>query len=156
MTADQLKEAALRGELSPESHIQQAGHVDWVPANLVRGLTFPAPALAAEVEAPSLEAPAPASTAGGRHPRFATLKDLLANFVNAEIEINLPDPTEFAAAQLCMAGNDHFEVMMETGRSRVFLPYGRIRAIWATETSTSATLTYRDSHRLTVELDAKR
>lgn len=150
MSADQLKEAALRGELLADSLIQQAGHAEWVPATNVRGLTFPPPT-AEVVPAPM---PDPASILPkSQHPRFGTLRDLLAAYLNADIEINLPDTAEFGPAHVCAVSNDHFEVTLETGRSRVFVPYARIRVIWVTETSTSAMLTYRESHRITVEME---
>lgn len=156
MTADQLKEAALRGELLPDSQIQQSGHAEWIVATNVRGLTFPsAVADAAPPEAPVAAAPPVQQSAAvaGRHPRFATIRDLLAAYVNAEIEVNLPVSTEFTVAQLVMVGGDHFEITLESSRSRVFIPYGRIRAVWALETSSSATLNYRESHKLSVELE---
>ena len=162
VSADQLKEAALRGELLHDSEIQQSGHAEWVPASNVRGLTFPAPAPAtapatAATEAASVvaAADAAAAAANSRHPRFATIRDLLAAYVNSEIEINLPDSTEFSSAHLCMVGGDHFEVTLESNRSRVFVPYTRIRVVWGIETSNSATLNYRESHKLTVELERK-
>jgi hypothetical protein len=150
MSADQLKEAALRGEVLPDSHIQQSGHAEWIPATNVRGLIFPSAQPAPE---PIASEPIPTVGTAGRHPRFVTLRDLLAAYVNAEIEINLPDSKEFGSAQLVMVGGDHFEITLESSRSRVFIPYGRIRAIWALETSSSATLNYRESHKLSVELE---
>lgn len=151
MTAEQLKDAAAHGELTPEGEVQQSGHTEWVLATHVRGLAFPqhAPEPAAAAP-PVVETMVHAATL--RHPRFSTFRDLLVLYANADIEVNLPDASEFSPAKLCAAGTDHFEIVLETGRSRVFLPYSRIDAIWATETSTSATMTYRESHRITVEL----
>jgi hypothetical protein len=149
MNAEQLKDAAAHGELTPEGEVQQSGHTEWVLATHVRGLVFPQP-VAEPAAAPVVETMVHAASL--RHPRFSTFRDLLVLYANADIEVNLPDSSEFSPAKLCAAGNDHFEIVLETGRSRVFLPYSRIDAIWATETSSSATLSYRESHRITVEL----
>lgn len=174
MSADQLKEAALRAELTPESLIQQSGHADWVPATNVRGLTFPTAQQLAEAghlglapDTPSISAvpaaPAPTPAAGAnsagasaRQPRFATIRDLLGLYLNGEVEVNLPDSSEYSQAILVMVGNDHFEVTLDSGRGRVFVPYSRIRVIWVTETSSSATLAYREAHRISIELEAKK
>lgn len=151
MSADQLKDAALHGELPPDSEVQQSGHAEWVVASNVRGLAFPT--LVAAETAPVAEVAAQlANGANLRQPRFSTFRDLLGLYANADVEVNIPDPAEFSPAKLCAAGSDHFEVILETGRSRVFLPYSRINAIWVTETSTNMTLTFRESHRITIEL----
>ncbi|MBL9119472.1 MAG: hypothetical protein JNL80_06125 [Phycisphaerae bacterium] len=153
MTAEQLKDAALRGDLLPEGEVQQSGHADWVVASHVRGLAFPAPVTEAApvVETTGTHAGLIANGAA-RQPRFGTFRDLFGLYLNADIEVNLPDSSEYSPAKLCAAGVDHFEVSLESSRSRVFLPYSRIQAVWVTETSTNATLTYRDSHRLTIEV----
>jgi hypothetical protein len=121
----------------------------------VRGLVFPVPPAMTDGSA-SVESPGNLSSViangASRQPRFGTFRDLLGLYVNADVEVNLPDAAEYSPAKLCAAGVDHFEVMLETGRSRVFLPYARIQAVWVTETSTNSTLTYRDSHRITIEL----
>jgi hypothetical protein len=151
MTADQLRDSALRGDLTPEGEVQQSGHTEWVVATHVRGLTFPAP----EPVPGHTEGTTPSgimSNGNARVPRFATFRDLLGLYVNADIEVNLPDASEYSPAKLYAAGTDHFEVTLEGGRSRVFLPYARIQAIWVTETSTNMTLTYREAHRITIEL----
>jgi hypothetical protein len=161
MSAEQLKEAALRGELTPDSHIQQVGHAEWVPATNVRGLTFPAPsAIAIAPDTPqTIVEPTPAtspSAASSRHPRFANLRDVIAAYLHADIEINVPNYHEQSTARVVAVGADHFELVLESERSRVFIPYGQIRAIWSCETSASATLTYREAHKLTVELERPR
>ncbi len=167
MTADQLKEAALRGDLTAESLIQQAGHSEWVPATNVKGLTFPSVpsgtdsahiGIAPEAASPSAATAATAASAthASRHPRFATIRDLLAAYLNADIEVNLPDSGEYSQAHLTMLGTDHFEISLDTGRGRVFVPFSRIRVIWVTEMSTNASLAYRESHRISVELEGKR
>ncbi len=161
MSAEQLKEAALRGELTPESHIQQVGHAEWIAALNVKGLTFPpAGALTLAPEAAPVAAiaePAANSAAATRgHPRFMNLRDVLLAYLNADIEINVPNPREHGTARIVAVGTDHFELVLETERSRVFIPYAEIRAIWSCETSASSTLTYRESHRLTVDIQLPR
>lgn len=151
MSADHLREAALRGDLAPTGEVQQSGHADWVPASHVRGLSFPTPESAEPAPVPAEVAHAGAN-GNARQPRFGTFRDLLGLYVNAEVEVNLPDSSEYSQAKLCAAGSDHFEVTLETGRSRVFLPYSRIQAVWVTETSTNSTLTFRESHRITIEV----
>lgn len=152
MTAEQLKEAAAHGDLTAEGEVQQSGHAEWVLASHVRGLTFPAPVAAVETIPAQVAETVAYAGANARQPRFSTFRDLLGLYANADVEVNLPDGAEFSPAKLCVAGTDHFELMLETGRSRVFLPYSRINAIWVTETSTNATLTFRESHRITIEL----
>lgn len=185
MTADQLKEAALRGDLSVDSEIQQVGHTEWVIATNVKGLVFPQQQAADPHIHLAQEggAAAVAQAAGGTgsqggshgqghvaghtgghavhtkspmHPRFATVRDLLAAYLNADIEINLPETTDYSTAHVCMVGTDHFEVSLDGSRGRVFVPYSRIRLIWVTETSNSSTLSYREAHRVSVELEQKR
>ncbi|MDZ4753864.1 MAG: hypothetical protein SGJ11_05140 [Phycisphaerae bacterium] len=166
MTAEQLKEAALRGELTLHSHIQQVGHADWVAATNVRGLTFPEVhgiAIAAEPPPPAPVAEpvhngVTASGPGGsaRHPKFATLREVLGAYLNADIEINVPDASEHGLARVVAIGHDHFELTLESDRNRVFIPYAQIRAIWSCETSSSATLTYREAHKLTVDVERAR
>lgn len=149
MSAEQLKDAALHGDLPPEGEVQASGHAEWVVATHVRGLVFPVPI---PVEAAVAEPVVHATNGNARSPRFSTFRDLLGLYANGDVEVNIPDPTEFSPAKLCAAGSDHFEITLEAGRSRVFLPYSRVYAIWVTETSTNSTLTYRESHRITIEL----
>jgi hypothetical protein len=162
MTADQLKEAALRGDLSLDSEIQQVGHSEWVPATNVKGLVFP-PSQDAHIglagdAAATAPAPMPVPASGGKQPqpRFATIKDLLTAYLNADIEINLPEASEYSTAHLCFVGADHFEISLDGSRGRVFVPYSRIRLVWVAETHHSAALSYRESHKVSVELEPKR
>lgn len=152
MSADQLKDAAKRGALTPIGLVQQAGQVDWVPASGIRGL-FPAEARKSE-ETPAEAAPAPAAadTHGhGRHLRFATLKEVLAAFLNSDVEI-LEDASS-QSRKLVAVGTDHFECVDESGRQREFIPYARIaRLVTVEAVANGPALAYRDSHRLRVAL----
>ena len=153
MSAEALKDAAMRGDLSPDGEVQQSGHAEWVVASHVRGLAFPAPtAESAPIAEPSGTHSGLLGNGNARQPRLGTFRDLLGLYVNADVEINLPDASEYSPAKLYAAAVDHFEVTLETGRSRVFLPYSRIQAVWVTETSSNTTLTFRESHRLTIEV----
>lgn len=159
MTADQLKEAALRGDLSVDSEIQQVGHSEWVPAANVKGLVFPSSqdahiGLAGDAAPPP--APVPVGAAKAAHPRFATIKDLLTAYLNADIEINLPESTDYSTAHVCVVGADHFEISLDGSRGRVFVPYSRIRLVWVSEIHHSAALSYREAHKVSVELEPKR
>ena len=150
MSADHLKEAARRGALTPLGLVQQAGQVDWVPAAGVRGL-FPAETRKAD-ETPVESPPVAAEPHGhGRHLRFPTLKEVLAAFLNADVEI-----LEDAASQvrkLVAVGTDHFECVDESGRERAFIPYARIERLVTSETAANgAAHAYRDTHRLRIAL----
>jgi len=152
MSAEQLKDAAKRGTLTPLGLVQQSGQAEWVPASGIRGL-FPSEPKKTE-EAPS--EPAAATVAAeahghGRHLRFATLKEVLAAFLNADIEI-LEDSAS-QSRKLVAVGTDHFECVGESGREREFIPYLRIARLLALEAAASGpALAYRDSHRLRVVL----
>lgn len=154
MSADQLKEAARRGSLTPMGLVQQSGQADWVPASGIRGL-FPSEPKRTE-EAPAEAAPAPvgAETHGhGRHLRFATLKEVLAAFLNTEIEIL--EESSAQSRKLAAVGTDHFECIDDSGREREFIPYARIARLITVEAASNGTaLAYRDSHKLRVALGA--
>lgn len=154
MSADQLKEAAKRGSLTPIGLVQQAGQIDWVPAAGVRGLF---PAEMRKADEPAAEA-VPAAVAAephghGRHLRFATLKEVLAAFLNSEVEILESSSSQLR--KLVAVGTDHFECLDEGGREREFIPYARIaRLVTVEAVANGPALAYRDSHRLRVALAA--
>lgn len=156
MSAEQLKEAARRGALTAIGLVQQAGQADWVPASGVRGL-FPAetrkPEDAAAEPAAAAAAPGAELNAHGRHLRFGTLKEVLAAFLNADVEI-----VEQSAAhvrRLVAVGSDHFECLGDSPREREFVPYGCIARLVTVESAPNGhALAYRDSHRLRVMLAA--
>jgi hypothetical protein len=153
MSSEQLKEAARRGVLTPIGLVQQAGQADWVPAAGVRGL-FQAEAKRPE-DAPTEAVPAaPVATDShghGRHLRFATLKEVLAAFLNAEIEI-LEDSSS-QSRKLVAVATDHFECLDEPARQREFIPYARIaRLLTVDAVANGPALAYRDSHRLRIAL----
>lgn len=152
MSAEQLREAARRGTLTPLGLVQQAGQADWLPASAVRGL-FPAePKRIDERPAEPPTAPAAAESHGhGRHLRFATLKEVLAAFLNADIEILEDSSTQIRT--LVAVGTDHFECLDESARQREFVPYGRIARLLTVEAAANGpALAYRDSHRLRVAI----
>jgi len=142
MSADALRRAALEGTLTPEGFIQPIGHDDWTPATEVKGLEFPEPVEEDEDDKPKLES----------HPRFKTLRDLLQNFLHTPVQINLLSPTRFDEAELLLCCEDHFEINLPARKIRAFVPYRRIIAVASTETERSSD-TYRESHRVTIEVE---
>lgn len=154
MSAEQLKEAARRGTLTPLGLVQQAGQADWLPAAGVRGLFPTEPKRTEEKPAEPAPAAAAAETHGhGRHLRFATLKEVLAAFLNADFEILEDSSTQ--TRTLVAVGTDHFECVDESTRQREFVPYARIARLFTVEAPANGTaLAYRDSHRLRVALAA--
>lgn len=156
MSAEQLKEAARRGALTTIGLVQQAGQADWIPASGVRGL-FPAEARKPEeTSAEPVAAPAAHATelnAHGRHLRFATLKEVFAAFVNADVEI--VEASVARVRRLVAVGTDHFECLGESSREREFVPYASIARLVTVESAPNGhALAYRDSHRLRVMLAA--
>lgn len=153
MTVDELKDAAASGRLDPLAEIQSAGQNDWIPASDVRGLDFPTP----EPEAEEVEAK-PERTSSRRHedthPRFKTMRDLLNTFLHMPVSINLIDPEVFEDAELCLACEDHFEINLPMRKMRAFLPYSRIKMVATLETEQDGGSTYRDTHRVTIEVEA--
>lgn len=153
MSAEQLKDAAKRGSLTPSGAVQQSGQAEWVPASGIRGL-FPSEPRKPEEVAPEPPATAPVSADShghGRHLRFATLKEVLAAFLNAEVEIL--DDSASQVRKLVAVGADHFECVGESAREREFIPYARIARLSAVEAAANGpALAYRDSHRLRVAL----
>lgn len=144
MTGDQLKQAAMLGQVPPESLVQPAGRSEWVPATTVRGLEFPAPKEAENVEL---------------HPHFNTLKDLLGRFVHSSVQINLIDEHHFDEAELLMCSEDHFEVSLPRRKMQAFVPYNRIKAIATVETEPepdSDGKHFRDTHNVRIEVEMAR
>lgn len=153
MTAEQLKEAARRGALTALGLVQQSGQADWVAAAGVRGL-FPAEAKRTD-DAPAEPAAALVAepNAHGRHLRFATLKEVLAAFLNADVEI--VDGSAASTRRLVAVGTDHFECLGESAREREFVPYASITRLLTVEHAANGpALAYRDTHRLRVLLSA--
>jgi hypothetical protein len=151
MSSEQLKEAARRGSLTPNGLVQQAGQADWVPAAGIRGLFAVEPKRVDE----GVVEPAPPVSAeshgAGRHLRFATLKEVLAAFLNAEIELLEDSGSE--SRKLVAVGTDHFECVDDSGRYREFIPYVRIDRLLTVDVAANGpALAYRDSHRLRVAL----
>jgi hypothetical protein len=142
MTAEQLREAAKRGELQADDDIQAAGRADWVAASTVKGLEFP------QVEVESEPASA-AST--GHHVKFATIKEVLGAFLHGEVEIRTG--RDAATMRLAAVGVDHFETIDEESKRRLFVPFARIRRIVSEESAQSAALNYRSAHRIAVSID---
>ncbi len=142
MSAEQLRDAAKRGEVRPDDDIQAAGRADWVSASTVKGLEFP------QAE-PESEAAAAAPT--GHHVKFSTIKEVLAAFLHGEVEIRTG--REISVMHLAAVGIDHFETIDEETRRRLFVPFARVRRIVAEEASQSAALNYRAAHRLSISID---
>ena len=152
MSAEQLKDAAKRGALTPGGSVQQSGQAEWVPASGIRGLFPSEPRKPEEVAPEPPAAPVPAEVHGhGRHLRFATLKEVLAAFLNVDIEI-LEDSAS-QVRKLVAVGTDHLECVGESAREREFIPYFRIARLSVVESAAGGpALAYRDSHRLRVAL----
>lgn len=142
MTADALQRSALEGTLTPEGFIQPIGHDSWTPANEVKGLAFPQAEDDSEEESPKFES----------HPRFKTMRDLLLNFLHTPVQINLMSPLRFEDAELLMCCEDHFEINLPARKIRAFVPYHRIIAVASIEKGHSGD-NYRDSHRVTIEVE---
>lgn len=142
MSAEQLRDAARRGELQPDDDIQAAGRADWVAASTVKGLEFPQAAAESE---------AAASSPTGHHVKFSTIKEVLGAFLHGDVEIRTG--RDVATMRLAAVGIDHFETIDEESRRRLFVPFLRIRRIVAEEAAQSAALNYRAAHRLSVSID---
>ncbi|MDP7028867.1 MAG: hypothetical protein QF733_01440 [Phycisphaerales bacterium] len=147
MTADQLKQAAMLGQVPPAALIQQAGQADWHQAASIKGLEFPDPA-ADEAD----DGPAKVKEPLEQHPRFKTLRDLLANFLHSPISINLRQADHFDEAELLLCCEDHFEVNLPRLKTRAFVPYARIKAIASVEVGEHGEK-YRDSHTVRIEVE---
>ncbi|MBT4767759.1 MAG: hypothetical protein HOO04_05305 [Phycisphaerae bacterium] len=141
MTADQLKQATMLGQVPHEALVQPAGRNEWIQAGTIKGLEFPE---AAEPKA----APDPID----HHPRFKTLRDLLANFLHCSVSINLRQADHFDEAELLLCCEDHFEINLPRLKTRVFVPYARIKAIASVELEEQGSQ-YRDSHKVRIEVD---
>lgn len=142
MSAEQLREAAKRGEVQPDDGIQAAGRADWVSASTVKGLEFTQSEPATE---------AIAATPTGHHVKFATIKELLGAFLHGEVEIRTG--RDVATMHLAAVGIDHFETIDEETRRRLFVPFARVRRIVAEESAQGAALNYRGAHRLSIAID---
>lgn len=142
MSAEQLREAAKRGEVQPDDDIQAAGRADWVSASTVKGLEFPQ----AEAEPDS-----PAAAATGHHVKFSTIKEVLGAFLHGDVEIRTG--RDASTMHLTAVGIDHFETIDEESRRRLFVPFSRIRRIVAEEAAQGAALNYRSAHRLSIAID---
>ncbi|MDP7070743.1 MAG: hypothetical protein QF561_05275 [Phycisphaerales bacterium] len=144
MTAEQLKQAAMLGQVPQEAMVQQAGQPDWHQAGSIKGLAFPDPEPTQETEKPKEHA--------DHHPRFKTLRDLLANFLHCPVAINLRQADHFDEAELLLCCEDHFEVNLPKLEMRAFVPFTRIKAIASIERSESGNK-YRDTHTVRIEVE---
>lgn len=151
MTAEELKDAAASGRLEASAEIQSAGQNDWIPALEVKGLVFPEPE---PIEPDDSSQHITQRHQDETHPRFKTMRDLLQTFLHSPVAINLVDPTVFEDAELCLACEDHFEINLPARRVRAFLPYSRIKMIATLETAEDGGSTYRDTHQVTIEVEA--
>ncbi len=142
MTADQLKQATLLGQVPPEAMVQPSGRSEWIQASAIKGLEFPAPP-------PPKEPPESVD----HHPRFKTLRELLANFLHCPISINLRQADHFDEAELLLCCEDHFEVNLPRLNTRAFVPYARIKAIASIELEEGGNK-YRDTHKVRIEVEA--
>jgi len=145
MTAEQLKQATALGQVAKEAMIQQAGQVEWHQAGGISGLEFPAPP---EPSAEEQKAKEPVD----HHPRFKTLRDLLANFLHCPVAINLRQADHFDEAELLLCCEDHFEVNLPRLKTRAFVPYSRIKAIASVEVEEGGNK-YRDTHKVRIEVE---
>ncbi len=148
MTAEQLKQAAMLGQVPPAALIQQAGQGDWHQAASIKGLEFPDP----EAEGDAAEA-SKVKEPLEHHPRFKTLRDLLANFLHCPVSINLRQADHFDEAELLLCCEDHFEVNLPRLKMRAFVPYARIKAIASVEVDEHGKK-YRDTHTVRIEVEA--
>ncbi len=142
MTAEQLKQATLLGQVPPEAMVQPSGRSEWIQASTIKGLEFPAP--------PESQTP-PEPT--DHHPRFKTMRELLANFLHCPISINLRQADHFDEAELLLCCEDHFEVNLPRLKTRAFVPYARIKAIASVELDEQGNQ-YRDTHKVRIEVEA--
>lgn len=142
-----LREAASSGVIGPTTPVQQAGRSEWIEARLVDGLSFE------DSSDPPAAKRMPETTGSGHHVRFQTLREVLAAFLNSEIEIESADGRSMFPMRLAAVGHDHFEVDRESDRLRLFVPYGRVRLIGALESDNGSALNYRQGHRLRVTID---
>jgi hypothetical protein len=142
MTADQLKQATMLGQVPQDALVQPAGRNEWIQAGTIKGLDFPAAAEPAKA--------APEST--GHHPRFNTLRDLLVNFLHCPVSINLRQVDHFDDAELLLCCEDHFEINLPRLKTRAFVPYARIKAIASTELEEHGNK-YRDTHKVRIEVE---
>jgi hypothetical protein len=140
MTADQLKQATLLGQVPPEALVQPAGRNEWIQAGTIKGLEFPAPT--------EPEEPDPLD----HHPRFKTMRDLLSNFLHCPVSINLRQSDHFDEAELLLCCEDHFEINLPRLKTRAFVPYARIKAIASIELEEGGNQ-YRDTHKVRIEVD---
>jgi len=145
MTAEQLKKATLLGQVPPEAMVQQAGQPDWHQAGSIKGLEFPAPEPEEAANKPKEQV--------DHHPRFKTLRDLLANFLHCPVSINLRQADHFDEAELLLCCEDHFEVNLPRLKMRAFVPYSRIKAIASVEVDEQGKK-YRDTHTVRIEVEA--
>jgi hypothetical protein len=145
MTAEQLRQAAMLGQVPLEAMVQQAGQDEWYQAGSIKGLEFPtAPEPATEEQKPKEPI--------DHHPRFQTLRELLANFLHCPISINLRQTDHFDEAELLLCCEDHFEVNLPRLKTRAFVPYSRIKAIASVEVD-EAGKKYRDTHTVRIEVE---
>ena len=142
MNAEQLKQAAMLGQVPPEAMVQQAGQADWHQAGTIKGLELPKP----ESERQEVSEPI------DHHPRFKTLRDLLANFLHAAVSINLRQADHFDEAELLLCCEDHFEINLPRLKTRAFVPYSRIKAIASIEREEQGNQ-YRDTHAVRIEVE---
>jgi len=142
MTAEQLKQATLLGQVPPEAMVQPSGRSEWIQASTIKGLEFPAP----------LESQTPPEPTD-HHPRFKTMRELLVNFLHCPISINLRQADHFDEAELLLCCEDHFEVNLPRLKTRAFVPYARIKAIASVELDEQGNQ-YRDTHKVRIEVEA--
>ena len=145
MTAEQLRQAAMIGQVPPQAMVQQAGQAEWHEAANIKGLQFPAEQQSENNEAATKEQIE-------THPRFKTMRDLLANFLHCPVSINLVESTSFDEAELLLCCEDHFEISLPTYKIRAFVPYARIKAIASIELEGQGQK-YRDSHTVRIEIE---
>lgn len=143
MTADKLKQAAMLGQVPQDAMVQPAGRNEWIQAGTIKGLEFP---VAADTKA------APAQDPIEYHPRFKTLRDLLANFLHSPVSINLRQADHFDEAELLLCCEDHFEINLPRLKMRAFVPYARIKAIASIELNEEGNK-YRDTHKVRIEVE---
>lgn len=145
MSGDELQLAAQSGTFDDTADIQKSGHADWLRASDIRGLVFTAPDPVEEEE------PEEVHEETDRLTRFGTLRELLAAFVREEIELDIETPGTFTKHTLCAMSSDHFEIIDDEGKERVFIPLHRIRTITAMDTGAHGS-NYKANHLLRVSL----
>ena len=142
MTGEQLKQAAMLGQVPTEALVQPAGHTGWIQAGTIKGLEFPTPP-------EPKEPPEPVD----HHPRFKTMRELLSNFLHCGVSINLRQHDHFDDAELLLCCEDHFEINLPRLKTRAFVPYARIKAIASIEVGDEGKK-YRDTHKVRIEVEA--